>query len=177
MIYRFRYTVKYPWSEHPANRDIFAETRIEADAEIHRLEARRDQRPIIIFDFMTESGTELETITAGEKCLYRDYAGALNETTIFRCTKNFLYIVNYQELKFRRDGSEVAQYGKRHLYRYDKKMYDDYWKGRADRERLNNMKRVDWLHVPDKLFDEIYAQLEAIEFVPHVENVPIRHTK
>lgn len=172
MLYRFRYCIVYTGSEHSQTKDVFAETRIEADTEIEGYTKNKNAKET--FQYMTESGTTLEDITAGERCLIQSF-GVLNETTVSKVTKNFIYVEMLPDIRFRRDGSEIDKWGKRQLYRYDKKQYDDYWKGRADRERLNNIKRLNWLEVPDELFDEIYAKLEAIEKVPHVENTPVRY--
>lgn len=174
-LYRFRYEITYPWSSYNERKDIFVESRVEADKEIETYVKKCKTAEVTYsFKYMTESGPALEEIVVGERCLYRGYGGDLTEATIHRTTKNFLYIEQSPNVRFRRDGSEIDSWGKRHLHRYDQKMYDDYWKGRADRRRLDNMKRVDWLHIPDKLFDEIYAQLEAAEIVPHVDDVPVR---
>lgn len=164
-LYRFSYLFKYENRDWPYRRDVYAYTREEADRKAGEDWSTRGAVSHE-FQYMSKAGKDLHEVEAGDPVLYRDYIGKLFVASVERTTQRYIYLQGYQ-YRFRKDGSEVGEYAKRSIRRYDEREYQDYWKGVADKKRLNNVKRIDWLHIEDELFNEVYAFLEAKGIVQH----------
>lgn len=167
-LYRFCFKLEYgPDSTYkwPVLENVFAYTREEADEEMKKQYHRRGSIAQTL-TYMSKAGKQLEDVEAGDSVLYRTYGGQLVEAIVERTTQRYIYLQGYP-YRFRKDGSEVTEFPKRSIRRYDEREYKDYWKNMADKRRFTNVKRIDWLHIEDDLFNEIYAFLEAKGIVQH----------
>lgn len=168
-LYRFCYKLEYgPDSTYkwPVLEDVFAYTREEADKEMEKTHHKRGSVSQTL-KYMSKAGKNLQDVEAGDNVLYRTYGGQLVEAIVERTTQRYVYLQGYPYRFRKQDGSEVSEFPKRSIRRYDEMAYKDYWKGVADKRRLTNVRRIDWLHIEDDLFNEVYAFLEEKGIVQH----------
>jgi hypothetical protein len=167
-LYRFCFELKYDsdWTyKWPVLESVFAYTREEADEEMKKQYHKRGSIAQTL-TYVSKAGKPLDDVEAGDNVLYRTYGGQLVEAVVERTTQRYIYLHGHPN-RFRKDGSEVSEFSKRSIRRYDEREYKDYWKNVANKRRLTNVKRIDWLHIEDDLFNEVYAFLEAKGIVPH----------
>jgi len=170
-LYRFCYKLDYgPDSTYkwPVLESVFAYTREEADKEMEKPYHKRGSIAQTL-KYMSKAGKDLKDVEVGDIVLFRTYIGQLIVAFVERTTQRYIYLQGYQ-YRFRKDGSEVTEFPKRSIRRYDEREYKDYWKGVADKRRLNNVRRIDWLHIEDELFNEVYEFLEEKGLVQHEED-------